>query len=62
MPEWASITKQEATRAYGGDIIISGQSLGESLEKAKELAKEGRTFIHPYDDPGCNSRAGDNRA
>ena len=51
MPEWASITKQEATRAYGGDIIISGQSLGESLEKAKELAREGRTFIHPFDDP-----------
>jgi threonine dehydratase len=51
MPEWASITKQEATRAYGGDVIISGQSLGESLEKAKELAKGGRTFIHPFDDP-----------
>ncbi|MBU1180639.1 MAG: threonine ammonia-lyase [Proteobacteria bacterium] len=52
MPEWASITKQEATRAYGGDVIISGQSLGESLEKAKELAKEeGRILIHPYDDP-----------
>ena len=51
MPEWASITKQEATRAYGGDVIISGQSLGESLKKAKELAEEGRTFIHPFDDP-----------
>ncbi|MFO7665932.1 MAG: threonine ammonia-lyase [Desulfobacterales bacterium] len=51
MPEWASITKQEATRAYGGDVIISGQSLGESLERARELAKEGRMFIHPYDDP-----------
>ncbi len=52
MPEWASITKQEATRAYGGEVIISGQSIGESLEKARELAgKEGRIFIHPYDDP-----------
>lgn len=51
MPEWASITKQEATRAYGGEVIISGQSIGESLAKAKELAKEGRIFIHPYDDP-----------
>jgi len=50
MPEWASITKQEATRAYGGDVIISGQSLGESLKKAKELAKEERLFIHPFDD------------
>ncbi len=51
MPEWASITKQEATRAYGGDVIISGRNLDESLEKAKELAREGRMFIHPYDDP-----------
>ena len=52
MPEWASITKQEATRAYGGEVIISGQSLGESLKMAKALAKEGRIFIHPFDDPG----------
>jgi len=52
MPEWASITKQEATRAYGGDVIRSGQSLEESLKKAKELTKEGRIFIHPFDDPG----------
>jgi len=52
MPEWASITKQEATCAYGGDVIRSGQSLEESLKKAKELTKEGRIFIHPFDDPG----------
>jgi threonine dehydratase len=51
MPEWASITKQEATSAYGGNVIISGRSLGESLEKARALAKEGRMFIHPFDDP-----------
>ncbi|RPH51421.1 MAG: threonine ammonia-lyase [Desulfobacteraceae bacterium] len=50
MPEWASITKQEATRAYGGEVIISGRSLVESLEKARELAMDGRTFIHPFDD------------
>jgi len=50
MPEWASITKQEATRAYGGEVIISGRSLMESIEKARELAREGRTFIHPFDD------------
>jgi threonine dehydratase len=50
MPEWASITKQEATRAYGGEVVISGRSLVESLEKAKEMARNGRTFIHPYDD------------
>ncbi len=51
MPEWASISKQEATRKYGGKVVICGQSLVESLEKARELASEGRTFIHPFDDP-----------
>jgi threonine dehydratase len=51
MPEWASISKQEATRNYGGRVIISGQSVEESLEKALVLSGEGRTFIHPFDDP-----------
>lgn len=51
MPEWASISKQEATRAYGGRVELAGTSLGESLDRARELAAEGRTFIHPFDDP-----------
>jgi threonine dehydratase len=50
MPEWASITKQEATRDYGGEVIIAGRSLTESLQRAREIAREGKTFIHPYDD------------
>lgn len=51
MPEWASISKQEATRSYGGTVVLSGQSLGESLLKAREMAQGGKTFIHPFDDP-----------
>ena len=51
MPEWASITKQEATRNYGGEVILEGQSIGECINKAKELARAGRMFIHPFDDP-----------
>jgi len=50
MPEWASISKQEATRGYGGKVIIEGQNVGESLEIAKKLSLEGKTFIHPFDD------------
>jgi threonine dehydratase len=50
MPEWVSITKQEATRGYGGKVVIHGQSIGESLEMARTLAASGRTFIHPFDD------------
>ncbi|MFO7554823.1 MAG: threonine ammonia-lyase [Desulfobacterales bacterium] len=51
MPEWASISKQEATRGYGGEMVIEGKSLGECLNKAKEIALEGKTFIHPFNDP-----------
>jgi threonine dehydratase len=50
MPEWASISKQEATRGYGGEIVIEGKSLGESLTKAEEMALEGKIFIHPFND------------
>lgn len=50
MPVWASIAKQEAARGYGARIIISGQTLEESVGHAMTLAKEGMLFIHPYDD------------
>ena len=51
MPQWVSITKQEATRAYGGCVEIHGQSIGECLSRAEELSRTGMTFIHPFDDP-----------
>jgi threonine dehydratase len=50
MPEWVSISKQEATRSYGGEVVIFGQSVAESLAKAEEMSTGGRTFIHPFDD------------
>lgn len=50
MPQWASISKQEATQNYGGNVIIHGESIGESLDRARQLAAEGRMFIHPFDD------------
>lgn len=51
MPEWASITKQEATKDYGGEVILEGRSIDACIRKALELAGTGKTFIHPYDDP-----------
>jgi threonine dehydratase len=50
MPQWASIAKQEATRGYGAEVLLYGSSLEESIARAGELAREGRLFIHPYDD------------
>ncbi|MGA2026892.1 MAG: threonine ammonia-lyase [Syntrophobacteraceae bacterium] len=51
MPEWASISKQEATRGYGGKVIIEGQNIADSIKRALKLSKDGKTFIHPFDDP-----------
>jgi threonine dehydratase len=51
MPVWASLPKQEATRGYGAEVILQGQTLVESIGIARDLAERtGRTFIHPYDD------------
>ena len=51
MPVWASMGKQEATRSYGAEVILAGDSLAESISIAKDMAEDGRPFIHPYDDP-----------
>ena len=50
MPEWASISKQEATRNYGGEVVLWGKSIGEALDKAREIGDSGKVFVHPYDD------------
>lgn len=50
MPEWASITKQEASRGYGGDVRIKGNSIAEAIQYAKRLAENGQLFIPPFDD------------
>jgi len=50
MPEWSTLSKQEATRSYGAQVLIHGLTLEESIEKAKEIARKGIVFIHPYDD------------
>lgn len=51
MPAWASLAKQEATRGYGADVVLEGNSLAESIEIARQMAaKTESLFIHPYDD------------
>lgn len=50
MPVHAPLSKQLATKGYGGKVILRGESFGEAEECARELGKEGFTMIHPYDD------------
>lgn len=51
MPTWASISKQEATRNYGGRVILHGATMEESIRQAEEMVASGMILIHPFDDP-----------
>lgn len=50
MPEGSSIAKQEATRSYGGKVILFGLDVDQALRHAKEMEKDGKIFVHPFDD------------
>lgn len=48
MPSWAVRTKVEATRGYGGEVILTDEDL---LQTALEVQRErDMTLIHPFDD------------
>ena len=52
MPLGAPLPKVEATRGYGAQIILRGESVEEALSVALAYAHEhGSVFIHPYDHP-----------
>jgi threonine dehydratase len=48
MPVNAPIVKQEATKGYGAEVLIHGQSFQEALDFA--VSQKDFTFIHAYDD------------
>lgn len=51
MPKGATLTKVEATKQYGAEVVLYGSNFDEALEHASNLQKEnGSTFIHPFDD------------
>ena len=48
MPEGAVRAKVEATRGYGGEVVLTDQDL---LNTALEIQRErGMTLVHPFDD------------
>jgi threonine dehydratase len=59
MPLATPQIKVAATRAYGAEVILHGASYDESCEEAlRRRDEEGRTFIHPFDDPEVISGQG----
>jgi threonine dehydratase len=52
MPKNASPAKVAATRSYGANVILSGDTYDESWERAYSLSNEnGYSIIHAFDDP-----------
>ncbi len=52
MPETTPAIKVDAVRARGGEVVLAGESFDEAYTHARELeAREGLSFVHPYDDP-----------
>jgi len=52
MPELTPFVKVAATRAYGAEVLLEGETLSESQARAEALSRERNlTWVHPYDDP-----------
>ncbi|MGG2064919.1 bifunctional threonine ammonia-lyase/L-serine ammonia-lyase TdcB [Bacillus sp. S14(2024)] len=51
MPTSAPKAKVEATKGYGSEVILYGDTFDDAKAKCEEIIKEtGETYLHPYDD------------
>lgn len=51
MPATTPILKVEATRAYGVEVVLHGDTFDDAAAKAQELREEhGYVYIHPFND------------
>ncbi len=51
MPAGAPISKVEATKAYGGEVVLVPGVYDDAAKKAVDLMEEkGYTFVHPFND------------
>ncbi len=52
MPTTTPQVKIDAVRAFGGEVVLHGDSYSDAYTFAAALEKEqGLTFVHPFDDP-----------
>lgn len=52
MPRPTPFVKIAATRAFGANVVLEGESLAESQSAVEAIVeKTGATLVHPYDDP-----------
>jgi threonine dehydratase len=59
MPEYAPISKIDATRSYGARVELHGVDYDAAAERAHEIEREeGRTYVHAFDDPAVMAGQG----
>ena len=59
MPETAPVSKVQATRNYGAEVVLHGDDYSEAADHAHELEREGgRTYVHAFDDPAVMAGQG----
>ena len=52
MPAHTPAVKVEATRRYGAGVVLHGDGFEAAhAEAERRVAREGRTLVHPFDDP-----------
>lgn len=52
MPVTTPFVKVAATRQYGAEVVLEGETIAESQVRCEALRKErGLTLVHPYNDP-----------
>jgi threonine dehydratase len=52
MPQSAAISKVEATRGYGAEIVLAGADYAAAFVRAEEIARQrGAILVHAFDDP-----------
>lgn len=52
MPAMTPFVKIAATRGFGAEVVLTGDTLAEAKAEADRLSQEkGFTWVHPYDDP-----------
>jgi len=51
MPQNTPDSKIEATAGYGADVVLAGEEYEKAYKHARKLEeKQGKTFVHPYND------------
>lgn len=59
MPCTTPLIKVEATRNYGAQVVLSGNSYDDACHEARRLEESrGLTFVHPFDDPAIMAGQG----